>query len=166
MEATAKQEKIWPYCYIGVAEPGQEWLFPSPATPTGLTVSIEKVISIAPPEQKDYLICLRETLTRSREINNLLWEDVNFVNRTVTLYTRKKRHGTKTPRVIPMTERLYQTLSTHFAQYDETKPWVFWHLYFSRKAGQVVYRPYQDRKKFMKTLCEKAGVRYFRFHPL
>jgi integrase len=127
---------------------------------------IEKVVSIATPEQKDYLICLRETLARSREINNLLWEDVNFVDRTVTLYTRKKRHGTKTPRVIPMTERLYQTLSTRFGQYDETKPWVFWHLYFSRKTGQVVCGPYQDRKKFMNTLCEKAGVRYFRFHPL
>jgi len=26
--------------------------------------------------------------------------------------------------------------------------------------------PYRDRKKLMKTLCDKAGVRYFRFHPL
>lgn len=26
--------------------------------------------------------------------------------------------------------------------------------------------PYQDRKKFMKTLCSKANVPYFRFHPL
>ena len=25
---------------------------------------------------------------------------------------------------------------------------------------------YKDRKKFMKTLCRKAGVDYFRFHPL
>ena len=26
--------------------------------------------------------------------------------------------------------------------------------------------PYDDRKKVMKILCEKAGVRYFRFHAL
>ena len=26
--------------------------------------------------------------------------------------------------------------------------------------------PYKDSKKIMKTLCEKAGVRYFRFHAL
>jgi len=26
--------------------------------------------------------------------------------------------------------------------------------------------PYDDRKKIMKTLCAKAGVRYFRFHAL
>ena len=26
--------------------------------------------------------------------------------------------------------------------------------------------PYKDRKQLMKTLCEKAGVRYFRYHPI
>lgn len=26
--------------------------------------------------------------------------------------------------------------------------------------------PFGDRKKLMKRLCEKAGVRYFRFHPI
>ena len=36
----------------------------------------------------------------------------------------------------------------------------------SRKAGKFVEGPYIDRKKFMKTLCKKAGVRYFRFHPI
>jgi len=30
----------------------------------------------------------------------------------------------------------------------------------------MVEGPYQDRKKFMKTLCKKAGVKYFRFHPI
>lgn len=127
---------------------------------------IEKVLSVATHEQRDYLTCIRETLARSREINTLLWNDVDFTNRTVTLYTRKKRHGTKTPRIIPMTERLHQVLSDRYAQQNINKPWVFGHRYFSRKAGKVIYGPYQDRKKFMKTLCKKAGVRYFRFHPL
>jgi len=26
--------------------------------------------------------------------------------------------------------------------------------------------PYKERKRVMKTLCKRAGVRYFRFHPL
>ncbi len=127
---------------------------------------IEKVFSVATLEQRDYLICLRDTLARSREINNLCWDDVNFENRTVTLYTRKKRFGTKTPRPIPMTELLFQTLSVRFKQRDNTKPWVFWHSYFSRKAGTKICGPYQNRNKFMKTLCKKAEVKYFRFHPL
>ena len=37
---------------------------------------------------------------RSREINHLRWKDIDFTNKTVTLYTRKKKHGTKTPRTI------------------------------------------------------------------
>ncbi|MDO9042051.1 MAG: phage integrase SAM-like domain-containing protein [Desulfocapsaceae bacterium] len=86
---------------------------------------IEKVVSIATPEQRDYLVCLRETLARSREINNLLWEDVNFTDRTVTLYTRKKRHGTKTPRVIPMTERLHETLQLALHNMTRKNPGYF-----------------------------------------
>ncbi|SPF48337.1 Integrase family protein (fragment) [Syntrophobacter sp. SbD1] len=43
---------------------------------------------------------------------------------------------------------------------------MFWHTYKSRKTGEIIHGPFIDRKKFMKTLCAKAGVRYFRFHPL
>lgn len=127
---------------------------------------IDKVFRIASPDQRDYLWCLRDTFARSREINNLLWDDVDFKNKTVTLYTRKKRHGTKTPRVIPMTENLYSVLSHRYDERDGSAPWVFWHQFYSRKRGLVVVGPYRDRKKFMKSLCEKAGVKYFRFHPL
>ena len=29
-----------------------------------------------------------------------------------------------------------------------------------------MYGPFDERKKIMKTLCKKAGVKYFRFHAL
>jgi len=128
--------------------------------------NIEKVFAVASDEERDYLWCLRDTLARSREINNLTWEDVDFENRTVTLYTRKKLHGTKTPRVIPMTGKLYEVLSNRYKKRNQLKPWVFWHRFFSRKEGKVVEGPYRDRKKIMKTLCKKANIQYFRFHPL
>ena len=32
--------------------------------------------------------------------------------------------------------------------------------------GQTVRKPYEDRRSFMKTLCRKAGLPYFRFHAL
>jgi len=127
---------------------------------------IEKVLAVANEEQRDYLWCIRDTLARSREINNLRWEDVDFEARTVTLFTRKKRHGTKTPRVIPLTNALYEVLSRRYQNRDFQVPWVFWHRFFSKKKRKVIIGPYKDRKKFMRTLCEKAGVRYFRFHPL
>ena len=43
---------------------------------------------------------------------------------------------------------------------------MFWHTYISSKTGEKKEGPFKDRKKFMKTLCQKAGVRYFRFHAL
>jgi integrase len=49
---------------------------------------------------------------------------------------------------------------------DKDKPWVFWQRYWSQKEGKFVEGPFQDRKKIMRSLCSKAGVRYFRFHAL
>jgi site-specific recombinase XerD len=57
-------------------------------------VDIDKVISVADPEMKDYLWTIRETLARVGEINRLVWDDINFENRYVVLYTRKKRVAT------------------------------------------------------------------------
>ena len=127
---------------------------------------IDKVIDAADEDTQDYLWTIRDTMGRMSEINRLTWDDVNFQARTVTLYTRKKKGGSLTPRRVPMTNRLYDILLKRHQQREPAKPWVFWHRYWSRKAGQWVEGPYIDRKVIMKTLCKKAGVRYFRFHPL
>ena len=65
-----------------------------------------------------------------------------------------------------MTQKLLEVLSRRFEERAEDKPWVFWQRYWDRQRNEWVEGPYQDRKKFMKTLCKKAGVRYFRFHAL
>lgn len=92
--------------------------------------------------------------------------DVDLEYRYVALYTRKKKGGHLTPRKIPMTEKLFEVLSKRYAGRDQTKPCFFWHEYTSSKTGQKSVGPYRDRKKFMKTLCRRAGVQYFRFHAL
>ena len=103
---------------------------------------------------------------RVGEINRLTWDDVDLKNQSVTLYTRKKKGGHLTPRRIPMTQQLFEILICRYENRDPSKPWVFWHRYWSRKQGRFVEGPYGDRKKVMKRLCKKAGVRYFRFHPI
>jgi len=127
---------------------------------------VEKVISIAEPDTKDYLLTIRDTLGRMSEINHLKWDDINFKARYVILYTRKKKGGNLKPRKVPMTNRLYENLWKRYQNRDKSKPWVFWHTYTSSKTGKKVSGPYIDRKKIMKTLCKNAGVRYFRFHPM
>lgn len=125
-----------------------------------------KVIMCADPDTKDYLWTVAHTMGRISEINNLTWHDVDLKERSVVLYTRKKQGGHLTPRKVPMTERLFGILSRRFNERDKTKPWIFWHRYMSRKEKKVVEGPYQVRGGIMKSLCRKAGVKYFRFHAL
>jgi integrase len=125
-----------------------------------------KVIMAADPDTKDYLLTIRDTMARVGEINRLTWSDVNLAERYVILCTRKKKGGNLTPRKVPMTNRLHQVLSYRYEHRDKKKPWVFWHRYWNRKTKEWVEGPYRDRKLIMKSLCTKAKVKYFRFHPL
>ncbi len=127
---------------------------------------IEKVIQAADSDTRDYLLTIRETMARVGEINRLTWDDVNLEEKYVVLYTRKKKGGSLTPRKIPMTQRLFEVLSQRQMRRDETKAWVFWHTYWSRKTGRLEDGPFQDRKRIMFSLCQKTGVRYFRFHAM
>jgi integrase len=137
-----------------------------PRKPAPPPEHIDSIIDIADVDTQDYLWTIRETIARVGEVNRLTWDDVNFRERFVILYTRKKKGGHLTPREVPMTHKLFEVLSRRYAERDKSKPWVFWHRYWSRKEKRFKEGPYQDRKKFMKTLCKKACVPYFRFHPL
>ena len=125
-----------------------------------------KVVMAADLDTQDYLWTIICTMGRVGEINRLQWKDVNLAEMYLVLYTRKKRGGHLTPRRIPLNQRLFNVLSERFKRRDQDKPWVFWHRYWSEKAGDWVSGPYIDRKKIMTTLCAKAGVKYFRYHAL
>ncbi len=125
-----------------------------------------KVIMAADPETQDYLWAIKETMGRVSEINRLTWPDVNFDQRYVVLFTRKKKGGHLTPRKVPMTQRLFGVLSCRYSHRDKSKPWVFWHRHWDRKKKEWVEGPYKERKTVMKSLCKRAGVKYFRYHPL
>jgi integrase len=130
------------------------------------TEDIDKVISVAEPDEQDFLWTVRETVGRVCEINRSTWDDVDFQDQSIILYTRKKKGGHLTPRRVPMTQKLYEILARRYENRDPEKPWIFWHRYWSRKKGCFVEGPFGDRKKVMKRLCDKAGVKYFRFHPI
>jgi len=125
-----------------------------------------RVILAAEPDVQDYLWTIALTMGRMSEVNRLTWPDVNFEERYVVLYTRKKKGGHRTPRKIPMTDKLFDVLSRRYANRDKQRPWVFWHRYWSPKISQWTVGPFKERKKIMRTLCKRAGVRYFRYHAL
>ena len=130
------------------------------------TEKIDKVIAVAGPNEKDYLSVFKDTLARMTEVNLLEWNDIDFEKREITLYTNKKLYAHTRPRTIPLTSRLYKILKRRYEERYPTKPWVFWHRYWSQKEKRFVELPYKDRKKLMKLLCKKAKVKYFRFHQI
>lgn len=131
---------------------------------------IAKVIAVATPDTQDYLLTIQYTLARVGEINNLTWDDVILAKEIkdsyIILKTRKKKGGDLTPRYVPMTDKVYEIMSRRYSRRDESIPWVFWHKYRRHKKDPLKVMPYQDRKVIMKNLCEKAGVKYIRFHAL
>ena len=64
-----------------------------------------------------------------------------------------------------MTQGLYEALRRRHNERDPSIPWVFWHTYFDH-TGKKKTGPYRDSHKIMRTLCQKAGVKYSRFHAL
>jgi hypothetical protein len=124
------------------------------------------VILAADEDTQDYLWAIHDSMARVSEINLLCWDDGAFQDKYIILYTRKKKGAHLTPGQVPMTQRLFEILSRCFQRRKPDMPWVFWHRYWSSKAGKWCTGPFGDRKKFMKTLRRKVGVRYFRFHAL
>lgn len=113
---------------------------------------IKKVFRIAKPLDRLYLLVLAHTLGRVSAVNQLKWEDIqpNFI----TLYTRKARNSDLKAITIPINKTLSETIK----QIPKEGEYVF----INPKTG----KPYEYRKKLLKTLCNKAKVRYFSFHAL
>lgn len=126
---------------------------------------LDKVIATATPEFQDYLLVIRETMARVGEINRLRWVDVDLAGSRVVLYTRKKKGGHLTPRIVPMTTPLKTILQKRFDQRDPAIEWVFFKRY-ERKRGVEKVVPLTYQKGLMASLCKTAGVEDFRFHAL
>ncbi len=127
---------------------------------------IEKALSIAEPEVRDYLMTIKDTMARVNEINRLTWDDVDLKNKFLVLYTRKKRGGHLTPRKVPLTKRLYRILSDRYKERNRNYPWVFCNTYVNWKTGKEITTHFKYRSTLLKTLCKKTGVRRFSFHAL
>jgi integrase len=115
---------------------------------------IEKVLSLATPEQREYLIVVSHTLARVREINRLKWDDVNLDEGYIILRTRKSKNSDIVERKVPMTSTVREILSL--------LPKVGDYVFMNPRTN----KRYQYRRKFLHTLCAKAEVKSFMYHAL
>ena len=114
-------------------------------------------IMVAAGPDRPFLLVIYHTMARVDEILRLRWEDVNFQDRTVRLWTRKRRDGSWAWDIIPMNQVLLDTLWGLWQKRVQDQ-WMF----FNEKTGtRYIHRP-----KIMRTICKRAGVQHFGFHAL
>lgn len=119
---------------------------------------IEKILALAKPLDKAYLTTIWHLGARVREINNLVWEGVDFNRRLVRLWTRKKRGGHKPPRLVDMNDRVFAALK--FAQWHRVTESLY--VFPNPRTGL----PWDYRDKFLTTLCRRAEVPALTYHAL
>ncbi len=116
-----------------------------------------EVFDVAESEQDSVmLLAFLHLAARKGEIFGLRWEDIDFAEQRVRIYTRKRKDGTLEYDWLPMTDELYYALLEHRQQ--SVNEWVF----PNPKTGI----PYEDRNKWMGRLCVKAGVKKFGLHAI
>lgn len=113
---------------------------------------IQKVMALAKPIDRLYLMTIAHTLGRVRGINNLKWEDIH--EDYISIYTRKAKNSDLKEIRVPMNNTLKEVIS----QIPRQGEYVF----INPRNG----KPYDYRRKFLKTLCKKAKVKPFMFHAL
>lgn len=86
---------------------------------------IEAIKSVATRDQLDFIDILLHTGARLSEVCTLTWDDINFKNNTITLWTRKRRGGNKESGVLPMSQHLLTVLLDRKERPDTHHIFVF-----------------------------------------
>ena len=114
---------------------------------------IDKVRIAGTIDERDFLDVLYHLLALKSEIVRLSWDDVNFEQRWVRLYTRKRRGGEFQEDYLPMNDTLYHVLHNRWNRRDKTSPHVF------QFSGHKL-------RYMMERLCKRAEVKPFGFHAI
>jgi integrase len=114
-------------------------------------------IFLASGGDRPFLLVLYYTMARLDEILRLRWEDVNFENRWIRLWTRKRKGGGWEAGLMPMEEGLYEVLWGLWRKKEHAE-WVF--------PNPTTGTRYNHRPRLMRGICKRAGVRHFGFHAI
>ncbi|TVM16441.1 site-specific integrase [Oceanidesulfovibrio indonesiensis] len=118
-----------------------------------------RVVGKAEGQDKVLLLTLIFTGARIGELFRLRWSDVDFIERRVSLNTKKRENGSMEADWIPMTDALFDVLLEH--RQNSTGEWVF-----VQQEGRNKGRQIKEYRGFPKELCKKAEVKPFDNHGI
>jgi integrase len=125
-----------------------------------------KVYAVAEGQDKVFLLTLLHLACRRDEAFRMRWDDVNFKDKLVRLWTRKTKTGTFEYKWLPMTKELQQSLAWWKENCPLKRDHVFVCLDKTNFCERYYGKPFTSRQHLMKRLCEKAGVKHFGFHAI
>ena len=129
-----------------------------------------KVYLIAEGQDKVMLFAFLHLAARRNEIFSLKWDDVDFDNNQIRLWTRKRKGGHKEPDLLPMTAELREALlywwKERLSHNTVDKEHVFVCLDNTPFCENYFGKPFKVRQHYMKRMCERAHVKPFGFHAI
>jgi len=126
-----------------------------------------KAYAIAEGQDKVMLLAFLHLAARRGEIFRLTWEDIDFGNSRVRLWTRKRQGGTYEYDWLPMTRELRKSILWWWEHRPvKDKPHVFLCLDQTEFCREYYGKPFEHRRHLMNRLCDKAGVTRFGFHAI
>ena len=114
-------------------------------------------ILMAAGKDRPFLLVLFHTMGRVGEILRLRWEDVNFQEQAIRLWTRKRKGGNLEFDWLPMNEDLEKILWELWQKRTQDE-WVF--------LSPLTGSHYVHRFTLMKNICERAGVPHYTYHTI
>ena len=126
-----------------------------------------KVVDVAEGQDKVMLLAFLFLAARRKEIFRLTWSDVDFGQKQVRLWTRKRADGSEEFDWLPMIAELRKELRWWW----ENRPikdveTVFMCLEEGENQKKHYGQPFRYRHHFMERLCEAAKVKPFGFHAI
>jgi integrase len=126
-----------------------------------------KIYAVANGQDKVMLLIFLYLAARRGEIFRLAWQDIDFGNDRVRLWTRKRKNGSFEWDWLPMTKELRKSLRWWW-EHRPVKESTYVFVCLDEKECQKEYygQGFRSRNKFMRSLCEKAEVQPFGFHAI
>lgn len=126
-----------------------------------------KIFHIAEGQDQVMLLTYLHLAARRKEVFNLTWEDIDFGNSQIRIWTSKRKGGSREFDWLPMTSELKKSLKGWWQERPvKESAYVFVCLNKENFCELYFGKPYKNRQHFMKKLCKRAGVKAFGFHAI
>jgi len=126
-----------------------------------------KVYAKAEGQDKVMLLAFLHLAARRSEIFQLTWQDVDFGNNRVRLWTRKRMGGAYEYDWLPMTTELRKSLMWWWDQRPIKDCSNVFLSIDEMKCNRKNYgNPFKYRQYFIRKLCDDAKVKRFGFHSI